>query len=215
MARRTVKITLLNNTSLPLNHVADSLCHGIWSDGLQPPSQVPPGTQATWQSESSGIATGTEGWVKYELSADPNTKCFNELVYIHWDNPFVYSSGTTPLDGFPPWCPTGDVTAACNDGAWTGGIDGTPVRADDCIHGMLLVNSTAPGISGIDWFSLVVFWPAILALLAFTQDIPWEHDICLRTKGSVKQCVLHTGIQSIRAVSTKNNQPSLRQLLHM
>jgi hypothetical protein len=70
MAKRSVQITLSNNTGFLLQMVdrqlaANDPCGGIWTDGWRPSFQIPPTTHASWQTESSGITTGTEGWVKW------------------------------------------------------------------------------------------------------------------------------------------------------
>ena len=88
MPRRSTRITLVNNTSLTLQLIGTSPCHGDWTDVWEPPQKILPKTGApgllinSWESESAGIATGTEGWVKY-LTND------NQLVYIHWDRSYA------------------------------------------------------------------------------------------------------------------------------
>jgi hypothetical protein len=60
------------------------------------------------KGESSGLGTGTEGWVKYQLS---NPGCEPELVFIHWNNPFVWDRDTKPMDFSVT---TTDVTPSCD-----------------------------------------------------------------------------------------------------
>src|SRR5579864_4671023 len=98
MARRSTQITLQNNTDLDLTLVHWHLCHGEWSDGYPvPPATIKKGTTVTLQSESSGIGTGTEGWVTYQIT-NP-TPCVPELVYVYWDNPFVWANDTKAVNG--------------------------------------------------------------------------------------------------------------------
>lgn len=87
MAARSVKCIFVNDTDrrLRLKQPA-TLDHGIWSKGTdpggQPPRELGPGAQATWESESSGFMTGTEGRAVYE--ADDGA-----TVEVWWDNPYI------------------------------------------------------------------------------------------------------------------------------
>src|SRR5438045_3666579 len=67
MAARSTRITVRNQTGAHLRHVSDSLDHGEWTDPLTPPQEIPPGATMWWQSESDGIATGTEGRATYDI----------------------------------------------------------------------------------------------------------------------------------------------------
>ena len=110
MAIRSVRITLSNATDSELrerrSHWPYDPCHGSWSsDELKPPGLIWPKTKVTWQSESSdfSIATGTEGWVKFEIfnrafRNRTGTECALQVVYIHWNNPFIWGPNTKPLD---------------------------------------------------------------------------------------------------------------------
>jgi hypothetical protein len=73
-----------NNTKYPLTLKPGSnpnLCHGDWTPGgWEPPATIPPRTEAGWQSESGGIAMGTEGWAQYDVNGT--------VVQFYWDNPF-------------------------------------------------------------------------------------------------------------------------------
>uniref|UniRef100_UPI0034146926 hypothetical protein n=1 Tax=Okeania sp. SIO2F4 TaxID=2607790 RepID=UPI0034146926 len=61
--------------------------HGIWSgEGNDtPPDTIESTSTGSWQSESEGVATGTEGYVLYATSSGD--------VRIHWDNPYIGSNG--------------------------------------------------------------------------------------------------------------------------
>jgi len=90
MPVRSFKIVLDNNSGFALTKTFDHLCHGDFTPGLSPPNSVEPNQRVTWASESNGIATGTEGYVKYRVEGLKNTGITNgDTVYIYWDNPFT------------------------------------------------------------------------------------------------------------------------------
>jgi hypothetical protein len=102
MAARSVQITISNwfrNTKLLL--VGSGLSHGEWSENAQPPKVVGRlDDAAVCESESDGVATGTQGWVRYypvrlnESSTPPPPSNIPDsaTIYISWDNPFVGSN---------------------------------------------------------------------------------------------------------------------------
>ncbi|TKC98167.1 aegerolysin family protein [Polyangium fumosum] len=102
MAARSVKCIFINDSDQRLRlKQAATLDHGIWSTGAdkreqQPPREVSPGGRATWESESNGFMTGTEGRAIYE--ADNGT-----TLELWWDNPFIgdnkYSLTVRPEGG--------------------------------------------------------------------------------------------------------------------
>src|SRR5262249_13446400 len=112
MVNRSTKITLSNNTPFPVTMLAKGemdgdgeashLCHGKWSDDMEPPSTIQPGTNGggivSWQSQNKGPITGTEGWVKYLMTphnlVNTAEKCKTYLLYIYWDNPFIWDNET-------------------------------------------------------------------------------------------------------------------------
>ncbi len=83
MAARSTRVTIRNQTGVTLRHVDDSLDHGEWTAPLTPPAEIPPGATVWWQSESNGVATGTEGRTHYAIVGS------NDALTFHWDNPFV------------------------------------------------------------------------------------------------------------------------------
>ena len=87
MAARSTHV-ILENRAGPFNlrRTDMGLDHGEWTD---PPPQLI-GNKAEWQSESSGVMTGTEGRVTYQIE-DIDGKRLGELS-LHWDNPFVGSN---------------------------------------------------------------------------------------------------------------------------
>jgi hypothetical protein len=225
MPKRSTRVTLSNNTPLTLTLVPDAvqLCHGQWTEGWQPPpNQIMSKTAGSWQSESHGLATGTEGWVKYELAAPPNTASPPppELVYVHWDNPFVWGNGTQPSD---QQVSVEDVTPACNKnkGAWDNGSFNPMAQPT---HELFIAGMTTNN-EGWTWgtgtggavTTIVLAWPALI-LLGITQllhDINIEIVLGLRQKGSVDQTIfgLVDGAKGLRTVAHAAGQPSLRKLL--
>jgi hypothetical protein len=69
MAARSVFVNLVNRSDAVLIRTSGSLSHGIWTH--QPPLRIEAGAKQTWQSESNGVATGTEGEVSYDIQAIP------------------------------------------------------------------------------------------------------------------------------------------------
>ncbi|MGH6813365.1 MAG: hypothetical protein ACREDM_13855 [Methylocella sp.] len=222
MPRRSTRITLSNNTDLELTLIGTAgPCHGSWTNDIPPPSTIPGKSCASWEAESSGIATGTEGWVKYQLSNfDP---CQPELVFIYWDNPFIWSFTGTPTNTFDHSVTTTDVTPVCDadKGQWDipGGFPHGGTNPPSCTHELIGISQVGNGIQGITWWDVVVNWPALLGLTVLgAADINLEFTIALRLKGSVGQTVFPTpcvGPQDIRAISQALKQPSLRALFHM
>ncbi|MGV9713164.1 OmpL47-type beta-barrel domain-containing protein [Gordonia sp. NPDC003424] len=87
MAARSVTITLTNDIDAALVLTHWDLDHGVW--GTNPPARIEPGTSATWEAESDGVATGTEGSVDFELDLGAGT---TGRVHLFFDNPFVGSN---------------------------------------------------------------------------------------------------------------------------
>jgi hypothetical protein len=79
------------NTKLVL--VGSGLDHGEWSSGQTPPNELtPPATSISWQSESDGVLTGTQGWVRYypispggSVPANPPN---SDTIWMTWDDPY-------------------------------------------------------------------------------------------------------------------------------
>jgi hypothetical protein len=84
-AQRSVQATLVNQTSNDLQLSSSNLLHGIF--GNQPPNTITAGQSGSWEAESQGLATGTQGDVIYNFANNTAT-----LVTLNWDNPFVGSS---------------------------------------------------------------------------------------------------------------------------
>lgn len=91
-ARSTI-VSIENRSPHTLTWAGHHLSHGIWSpcasqrfsgDRSAPCSFIPPGSRCSYKSESNGVATGTEGWVRYKRG--------DEFIRIWWDNPYVGSN---------------------------------------------------------------------------------------------------------------------------
>jgi hypothetical protein len=91
-----------------LHKIGDLLCHGVWTEGFQPPDVIKPSETVEWRSESEGWLRGTEGYVVYEFLSDDTAAKAHGFLCITWVNAFVsYDSrgGTrysvTYLDSMP------------------------------------------------------------------------------------------------------------------
>jgi hypothetical protein len=98
-AARSVQAFVTNRTGCMMTLFSESLPHGIWT--TVPEFQIPNGTASSWESESDGLWTGTEGTATYRLSncADPAQNL--KFAVFHWDDPYATSNeydnvGTTP-----------------------------------------------------------------------------------------------------------------------
>lgn len=92
MAARSTNVIFINESGAALVRSFWNLSHGIWSQDVLPPEQIAAGTPtnpatATWESESQGFATGTEGQAAYTFPDGQTT------VAIYWDNPYSGSNG--------------------------------------------------------------------------------------------------------------------------
>ncbi|MFD2641885.1 hypothetical protein [Pseudomonas japonica] len=90
-AARSVKVTFVNSSPFNLIKAKSGLSHGIWMDDMQPPEVIEPGQTVAWGSESSGIATGTEGSVEYCICGSFENAGPQDLKIsfrVDWDNPY-------------------------------------------------------------------------------------------------------------------------------
>jgi hypothetical protein len=89
-AARSAQINFANRTSqtlvLPPNGA--TLSGGEWSPELMPPSSISANSEVTWQSESDGFLTGTQGTAVYVFQGAGTTIS----VIVSWDNPYDGSS---------------------------------------------------------------------------------------------------------------------------
>jgi hypothetical protein len=83
-AARSVHVIIKNDTPHTLLFVAGKTKHGKVT--RKPPARIRPGATGELFAESAGVATGTEGFVKYRLEGVAGDARFE------WDNPFVGSN---------------------------------------------------------------------------------------------------------------------------
>jgi hypothetical protein len=88
MADRSTQVTLNNRTPLNLSRTYANLDHGIWTNNVLPPENIPPQEPSSWEAESDGFMTGVQGTVTYKLEGVGD-------VVITWDNPFQGSNSYT------------------------------------------------------------------------------------------------------------------------
>ncbi len=81
MAARSISIVLHNHTDQDLTLTSSDLPHGAWTQ--KPPDNIDADADGSWESESDGIATGTQGSAVYAIGGD------GDSVLISWDNPFA------------------------------------------------------------------------------------------------------------------------------
>lgn len=218
MPKRSIRITLLNNTPYMLTWLASNRCHGQWTDLWTPPRQIPPHSQGAWQTESAGVGTGTEAWVKYLLE-NTDSPCLPELVYIHWDNPFIWPDSDVKKREKHS-VGTSDVPTPCDPDGTTSGtfppVAGT--NPPGCSHEVFRAGITGTGISNVTWWDAIVNWPVLLGLTALGEaDINIQYTLGLREVGSVGQTIrsLYDGRQGLRALALTAGKLSLKELFNM
>jgi len=241
MSKRSVAITLVNNTPFTLDHFWEFICHGSWSSvtvngapataapNASLPETIPPNSIAQWGSAdaefSIGGSTATEGWVKYQVAVnfDPQDPVY-ELVWIHWDNPYIW---VNPISGsitnpFDMKTSLTDVQETCGYG------DSWPKYGIAASEGPLATqlftvsaNATGPpsfgfGSTGGEVWDFIVDWPGLIVegLIDAERDINLQFTLGLRQVGSVVQSIRHfyDGSKGIRALATNAKQPSVRKL---
>ena len=93
MAARSVSVSFTNKSDVVLVTGGTSLLHGVWT--TEPPARIEAGQTVAWESESSGVATGTEGTAYYDVEG----LGIGSRSLFHWDNPFVGSNSYS--EAFP------------------------------------------------------------------------------------------------------------------
>jgi hypothetical protein len=89
---RSVFVQVDNWTQCEMDFVTADLTHGTWSGNNFPPSVITNSTWGVWGSESSGFATGTEGYATYQLFHCVNPANNYKWVNFHWDDPYTGSN---------------------------------------------------------------------------------------------------------------------------
>lgn len=202
MSARAFRFKLQNNSGHVLTKTFDHLCGGDWTPSLRPPDSIPVGAEVTWRSESSGVGTGTEAYVKYRIEGVGDT------VYIYWDNPFL--GGVTQAKG---QVSTEDVQPDCDFEKSSGNTFPPPPSNFDIFQTFAAGGPGGP--AGIGFIAQIPFAPVIIF---GTVGIQEDATIGLTLGGKVRtlaafasrrgvdaskgirSAVLATGKNSLRAV---------------
>jgi hypothetical protein len=229
MAARSVQINVFNNTDFSLTKITEHLCRAtggdpVWTPGgWEPPDTIAGRTSASWRSESAGVLTGVEGWVKYKVpTGDLATDHIDEQGYIHWDNPYVWDMNTNPyncdvsVSNITPDCDPGDDNS--------GGFAAPSEDHRDPIFEIITVSvGSRPGDAWLDFakdFGSVAFFGLVDDLPdAIKVGLQGTHDLvfgfALRQKGSVKQSlpINYDSSSGLRPLAKVAGTFSLRKLL--
>ncbi|KAF7333177.1 Crystal protein ET79 [Mycena venus] len=81
---RSVTVKFTNNSGGIVTRSSASLAGGVWTTNQYPPDTISAGATGSWESESDGLWTGTEGTVVYTLPG--------AAITIYWNNPQVGSN---------------------------------------------------------------------------------------------------------------------------
>ncbi|KAA6223842.1 hypothetical protein CP973_19665 [Streptomyces albofaciens JCM 4342] len=82
--QRSTHVTLNNQTGANWTRTWATLQHGEWQANSYPAESIGAYSSASWQSQSDGFATGTEGEAVYATG-------YGE-VRVKWNNPYVGSN---------------------------------------------------------------------------------------------------------------------------
>ncbi|GGU49404.1 aegerolysin family protein [Streptomyces lavendofoliae] len=85
-AARSTHVTFNNHTDRLMVRTDARLSWGVWTANQYPPEAIPPGNTRSWQSESEGFATGTQGEATFALQGVGDVK-------VKWNNPYVGGNG--------------------------------------------------------------------------------------------------------------------------
>ena len=92
-AARSVTVVFANQTTHELVRESFGLQHGIWSGDQGekiPPKHIPAESSVSWESESNGVFTGTQGSATFALKTNTS-----QIFPMTWDNPFGGQSSYT------------------------------------------------------------------------------------------------------------------------
>src|SRR5260370_13019356 len=109
MPARSMNISLTNASGITITKTFEHHCHGQYTDGMAPPGTIANGQTVVFQAESAGVATGTEGYVKYGVPSgtDNNGNPTTDELYLYWDVPFIGTPkaiGTVSTASVQPDC---------------------------------------------------------------------------------------------------------------
>jgi hypothetical protein len=103
-AARSTDVRLINLTGCDLTRFDYGLDHGEWTN--EPPWLIIASQIGSWESESNGFMTGTEGHAAFLTSDCTNRALRHKVIRVYWDNPYVGSNsydynGTDPAFRVP------------------------------------------------------------------------------------------------------------------
>ncbi len=189
MAARAFRVEFANGSGSSLTKTFDHLCGGDWTPSLRPPDSIPAGSTVVWRSESSGIATGTEAYVKYRIDSVGDT------VYIYWDNPFLF--GVTHAKG---QVSTQDVEPDCDFEKSSGSSFSPPPSGFDIFQ---TASSGGPGgPAGIGFVAEIPFAPVIIfGTVGIQEDASISLTLAPKTR-SLRPFALRRGVDPGRGIRT-------------
>ncbi|MBV9249857.1 MAG: hypothetical protein JO227_11510 [Acetobacteraceae bacterium] len=94
MAAREFTCEIVNTGAGTLTIARHNLDHGVWTikPYEAPQSSIKPGEAITFKSESSGIMTGTEGFVTYGGTTEAGFVKHPDFFKIYWNLPYLITS---------------------------------------------------------------------------------------------------------------------------
>ncbi|KAI9752832.1 MAG: hypothetical protein M1835_001063, partial [Candelina submexicana] len=84
-SKRSTQVNVKNDSDAELRRIWAELQGGEWT--TRPPFQILPGSTGVWQSESDGVGTGTEGFVRYRIYF--RGAATDGVLELHWNNPYL------------------------------------------------------------------------------------------------------------------------------
>jgi hypothetical protein len=187
MSARAFKFTLQNESGHSLTKSFDHLCGGDWTPSLRPPDSIPAGQQAVWRSESAGVATGTEAYVKYSIEGVGDT------VYVYWDNPFAF--GVTHAKG---QVSTQDVEPDCDFEKTSGSTFPPPPSKFELFQNF--ASGGPGGPSGIGFIAEIPFAPILIFGTAGIQEDAFMSLTLASKLNSLKTFALRRGVNASRGI---------------
>jgi hypothetical protein len=214
MPQRNFRVTLENNTALDLTLKDAHLCHGDWTPGgWSPSATIASQDSKGWQSESAGIGTGTEGWVKYNLN-DPVNPDASEQVYVHWQVPYIGTPVIPGYDQSSSQVSLADVTPHCDAPEGGGGNTfGIPPPKHYLKFAGASQGPTEPTVDEV----LVAYSNpfSTVAAFLFGYDSHIYVTLFLAEIGSVRQAIprSYDPSQGLRGLANRAKTTSVRRML--
>lgn len=241
MAKRSVQVTIVNNTPFTLTEFYECIPHGSWGPvtvsptsspttpgdpGWTLPGTIKPGELVTLSCADAefGIATGTEAWAFYQVITSPGTSSVPpsaDLLYLHLDNPYIWGDSTQPIIAHttlanPPGSP------APSWPPWGGTVADASLQTQSFIvtaasnTGFQPLNFGNTGAEVWDW-AVAAPYLFLLGLIDAEEDINLSFAVGLRQLGSVGESIahFHDGHLGLRMLAQANHQSSLRALFSL